>query len=691
MGTIHNDVKDNHLENFPSEEILLKPFLDGFDITFGRRRRGGTSEFSVYFLKPANNIQEAYGFSKEIMLVYSQYPNLEPRTIQAAEQFISDMPASGRVENLTFFLISEYPQTDVWINDYLSGKPESRIIVPFYADDLRKAKGDAYFVRRILNNNLYGRDLFDYLLPLVTDNYFFGRKDIVANIYDGVNKNENKALFGLRKTGKTSILFKISRQINANNEGEVFFIDCQLPSIKLLRWYELLEKICKMIESRMNIKIIGNFTEKEASDTFLNYIKNCETCKRIILIFDEIENITPISNELHWKMDFIKFWQTFRAVQTQHRNITAIIVGVNPYPCEVARIENEQNPLFGIVSYQYLKGMSFEDLKNMIFTLGKKMGLKFNESAYQYIFEKYGGHPYLTRIACSCLNTTFMNLGERKPIEISKEKIEKFDTIIDATIFAYSGSVVSELKHFYKYEYDILVLLASGQQKKFLEHGYPPEHLRHLIEYGLLSYDVNKFPIISIPVVGRYIGLEYMQNEGRKTIYKIIHPNDRELWLNNIKKSIITDIQSFERTARLKNMPSLFGPNSFPEADEFTNIKIATDKSTFCDFMNICFRCFVESIEKHGKFISKNNYFFDDIQKNYPHLWRALYRIRLYRHKCDHRELKDQYHKDFEDFITIDLEGKRADEVPEVHFFMQQVVLDSLFLSIQIELNKITK
>ena len=107
MGLIVSDVKDNLLSTNPDEEELLKPFLDGFDITWGRRREGMNTELSVYFLKPASNIEESYGFSREIMLVYSDYKNIEPRAIQAAEQFITDMPAFGRVENLNYFLISE--------------------------------------------------------------------------------------------------------------------------------------------------------------------------------------------------------------------------------------------------------------------------------------------------------------------------------------------------------------------------------------------------------------------------------------------------------------------------------------------------------------------------------------------------------------------------------------------------------
>nr|WP_321352309.1 ATP-binding protein [uncultured Methanoregula sp.] len=691
MGTIVADVKDNLLSTNPEEEVLLKPFLDGFDITWGRRRKGVNTELSVYFLKPFPYIEESFGFSREIMLVYSDYKNIEPRAIQAAEHFITDMPATGRVENLNYFLISENKDVEAWTSKYLSENPESRIIVPFYADDLRNAKGDAYFVRNVLTKHLYGRDLFDYRLPILSDYYFFGRKDIVADIYDSINKNENKGVFGLRKTGKTSVLLKITRQIKENKIGEVFFFDCQSPSIKKLRWYELYEKICKEISEKFAIDFSGKFDEKYAADSFLKFISECKTCGKIILIFDEIENITPISEEQHWKSDFVSFWQTFRSVQTQHRMISTIIVGVNPYPCEMARINNIQNPLFGIVSYRYLKGLGLSDLKIMIHTLGKKMGIKFEEDAYQYVFMRYGGHPYLTRIACSYLNSTLVGLAEKKPITITKELLMKLEELIDAQLFFYSESVISELEHFYNEEYHLLELIASGQKAKFLDEAKNQEYIKHLTEYGLISYDENKMPMISIPIIGRYIGLDLMKREGRKTIYKIIEPNDREIWFINIKRSLLSDIRLLEKNSKIKQMPSLFGANSFPNAEEFSQLSVATDNTSFCAFVNACYRCFVESIDKYGRSIGKNNYFSNEIKNNYPDLWNALYRIRLYRHKCDHLELKDQLHNDFLNFIKTDLEGKRADEIPDVHFFMQQCVLDSLFFSVQIELNKLNK
>src|SRR5688500_5986401 len=106
MGTIRDDVRNQHLYSYSQEEALLKPFLQGFDITFGRRRRGYNAELSVYLLKPEPFMAETYGFSQEVLLVYSPFKSIEARSIQAAEKFLNEDPIKGRAEKLTYFLLS---------------------------------------------------------------------------------------------------------------------------------------------------------------------------------------------------------------------------------------------------------------------------------------------------------------------------------------------------------------------------------------------------------------------------------------------------------------------------------------------------------------------------------------------------------------------------------------------------------
>jgi len=51
-----------------------------------------------------------------------------------------------------------------------------------------------------------------------------------------------------------------------------------------------------------------------------------------------------------------------------------MIAGVNPSVVEIDSVGGVQNPLFGIVSYQFLTGLNPEETRNMIRTLGKRMG-----------------------------------------------------------------------------------------------------------------------------------------------------------------------------------------------------------------------------------------------------------------------------------------------------------------------------
>lgn len=253
MGIIKKDVRDKHLNDHNLEEDFLKPFLNGFDITFGRRMSGFNTELSVYILNPEDFIKEGFGISKEIMMVYSPYRKTESRSIQAAEDFLNKYPLRGRVETLSYFFVSDNYKIKEWLDEYFFDKQESRIIVPFSTKELNDNKDNAWFVRNKLNKNLFGRDLFGYTLPLKEDTYFFGRQQILANYIDSIKRCENRGIFGLRKTGRTSLLFKIQRTIKNEGIGQVFFYDCKSPSLRKLKWNEFLGEICSNIAQRITI------------------------------------------------------------------------------------------------------------------------------------------------------------------------------------------------------------------------------------------------------------------------------------------------------------------------------------------------------------------------------------------------------------------------------------------------------
>ncbi|WP_224961819.1 AAA-like domain-containing protein [Geomonas subterranea] len=689
MGTIRTEVREQHLDQFPAEESFLKAFLPCFFVTWGRVRRAYNTDLSVYFLNPEPFMSEAYGFDQEIMLVYSKYPTLEQRAIQAAESFLSDYPAKGRVERLTYYFVSEDADADAFFSTYATKNPESRLIIPLVAQELRDNSTDPWFIRNKTSMLLYGRDLFDFKLPLEKDTYFFGRNDLVVNLFDAIKRCENRGIFGLRKTGKTSLLFKLERMLKEGNVAEVLYIDCKLPANRKLRWYELLHYICSELSKRLGIVFECECAEMAVSRGFVSLVENLT--KPILLVFDEIEYISPVAvDDTHWHKDFIDFWQTFWGCQSRHRTISALIAGVNPHVVELDSVGGIQNPLFGIVSYQFLTGLTLDETRNMIRTLGKRMGLKFDNQATEYLQSRYGGHPLLTRMACTATDTFIKQAREERPVSISVGRLKCEEEKRDAELTFYCRHVVSELRQFYSDEYEMLELLASGQVHDFIELAAYPEFTKHLRSYGLLGEDSYKRPIVAIPVIGRYVGLELARREGRQTVLKIVARDQRVEWLAKRLKAIILDLRLLEKVVKQAGTPLLFGPNSFPQADAFAGLAVVDTAEGFKNFVDTCNKCFVEPIENFGMSLGDKRYFWEDIKTNYPGLWDSLQRIKIYRHENAHLTLTSQATSELLRYLQQDLEGRNPSSVPELHFILQQCTLDAFLTGIQIELNTLT-
>ncbi|MEQ6969599.1 ATP-binding protein [Pectobacterium polaris] len=690
MGTIRTEVSESILAEYPEHRNFLTPFLNGFYVTWGRKRKEYNTELYIYFLSPEEHFKESYGLDNEILLVYAPYTRMEPRTIQAIEQIMSTSPAKGRVETLSYFLITDCNEMDKWLDEHLPSRQESRIIVPFLKSDLFEAKknADDWFVRNKLNSHYFGRDLFNYTLPLIDDAYFFGRQSIMMEYYDSVKRRENKAVFGLRKTGKTSFLYKLKRLCENEGTADVFYYDCKIPHIRKSRWFELLEDIARDISENFSIKFSVQYTERTASKHFESLIKKLSLeNKRILFILDEIEYISFVSpKDIHWKDDYIEFWQTMWSCQSRYKTLSFILAGVNPSVVEKDLVNGVQNPLFGIVSHKYLTGLNLDEVQTMLKKLGKRMGIRFQHDACDEIFKWYGGHPLLTRQACSCINT-FLSGTFDKPIDVTLKEFNKNKENIDRELVFYSEHAVSEIRQFYPDEYYLFELLSIDHKLDFKELSRDSAEIKHLIGYQLIRENKGSYEI-NIPVIAKRVAFESKRQNGRDVVYPIIPSENRQQWLERRLIEICTGIRHLERYIKKTNQNLLFGPNSFPEADQVKSIDVATNESSFSFFINVVNRCFVESIDVYGKSLNVNDYYWRVIKNDYPELWMALDRVKVYRNERDHLHLNKTNSDKLDSYLTEDLEGKSFSSLAEPYFVLQQRVLDRLLLAILNEIDR---
>ena len=348
----------------------------------------------------------------------SEFPSVQARSMQAIEQIYSEQPFKARANPLVYILVSHAEDVTEYVSSYLMEHPQARTPIPINWYEIVNKNNDAWYLRNTISRFLFTRDLFDYQLPLDQDLYFFGRTQVVSELIDFVKKSENRGLFGLRKTGKTSILYKVERICNENNIAHVLYYDCKRYDIRSKRWIGLLGLITDQIISVLSLSPAIGINDG-IIDRFIQVIRLIPPNKKVCVIFDEIEYISPLAKlDVHWARDFIDFWQMLWSVQSEIRRISFIVAGVNPYLVELDLVDGIQNPVFGIIKHVMLTGMSLDDLGIMIRRIGRQMGLDFDDNAVGYIHSHYGGHPLLSRLACSFTNKKIMERTLARPATV---------------------------------------------------------------------------------------------------------------------------------------------------------------------------------------------------------------------------------------------------------------------------------
>lgn len=173
MGIISADVKSCFLMQYPEQETMLKPFLNGFDVRYAEKKSINNTIIFAFLLKPEGYISEAFGIDKEILLAYSPFETLQPRAIQAVNMLFSIFPFTKRVDTLNCFVVSKDRQIVEYCGLNSFSDEQSRSIIPFVYDDLIANGNDPWYIRNQLRSNFYDVDLFGYTLPLRDETAFF--------------------------------------------------------------------------------------------------------------------------------------------------------------------------------------------------------------------------------------------------------------------------------------------------------------------------------------------------------------------------------------------------------------------------------------------------------------------------------------------------------------------------------------
>ncbi len=514
------------LQQFKEEENqIIKTLARTFYVTNGGNeiRLGATSKYRYCLVKPTDLFGEKFNLRREMVVIFSDYSKFEPRTFDAIAEVFNKNKQEFRIDKVCSLIISKDSNVCEEVSQILKSDVEMQVVVPFCYEELYTGDKTILITKRF-QQFFYERDLFAFESPLKKDIYFFGRREYVHELISRHNSAENSGVFGLRRSGKTSVLQAVERVAEYSNIDCVF-IDCQ--NIYHFTWYKALYYVIVAIKEKQGATVDiqeETYTEDNANAQFINdlYTILNKLNHDILLLFDEIEQITPkLGMKENWKDgdDFVKFWQTIRSCfHKWGARFTFIIAGTNPSAIEQVSINKHDNPLFNQLKFDtYLPPFDFESTKEMVNKLGTYMGISFDNTVCAKLTQDFGGHPYLIRHFCSALNSYIMEKRIEKPISVTNAIYNKVMPIFsEKSADNYYRFILGVLIDYYPEENKFLEKLALGNIKDYSREVYDPQMIAHLLGYGIIE---NNHGVLGfkIEVLKNYLSRKYAYHRQNMT------------------------------------------------------------------------------------------------------------------------------------------------------------------------------
>ncbi|HSF74968.1 MAG TPA: HEAT repeat domain-containing protein [Microcoleus sp.] len=269
---------------------------------------------------------------------------------------------------------------------------------------------------------LPGADLFDDRNAIGDTMSFFGRGELLQRLEEDLHRGQGIGLFGLRKSGKTSILLQLGF---AMRRHPVIHIDLQPYGGKLRYGAELfdriLQKLAQFVKERspksrfdFNPLLPENRPASELTADFSQQMSKLASKLSqagyelpILLFLDEIERILPTQSDVRERAEeFNACFGALRALSQERRLLSLLVADVHP---DCNRINQWQqadvptNPVFNFFKEVFVLPFSPEETTRMLTDIGELMGVKFDDPTLSAIHRESGGHPFVSRQLASLL------------------------------------------------------------------------------------------------------------------------------------------------------------------------------------------------------------------------------------------------------------------------------------------------
>jgi tetratricopeptide (TPR) repeat protein len=343
----------------------------------------------------------------------------------------------GKVEGkIAFVIVSTPPESGVYHQIYTYKSENGFTVIPLSDVLLKKSIIDSVCAQELEKNiSLFtGQgDLYSNNSPIVDPLNFFGRERIIDELLDYINNLQHVGLFGMRKIGKTSLIWQLKERLSKHL---VAYVDLQeVPKDCNFLYKKLVQELARdfkfkfphielpELELTESYNTRGDAKVDFSSDllTLNDYLREKYGNTKIVLMLDEIEQLIPSSLEEEGFAGFNEFLGAVRGISQRYRFLVSIVVGVNPKISRTDRWGTQDNPMFQFYKEVFLPFFNEKDCSRMIVSIGEQLGLAYSEESLSRIYQETGGHPFITRQVCSLI------LGKvtHRPCQIQVDQVEE--------------------------------------------------------------------------------------------------------------------------------------------------------------------------------------------------------------------------------------------------------------------------
>ena len=318
-----------------------------------------------------------------------------------------------------FLVYSESP-TAVAVLRMAEARLNQLAVIPMPLAAMERVKDSPAEARGLLQEYaeryLPGRNLFDDRNAIGDAVAFFGRGSLLAKLEQELNNRQSLGLWGLRKSGKTSILLQLEQILRAHT---VVRIDLQAFTARgpfgNRIFNEILRQLCVALH-RLGRQVAcpefpANAPAHDSAFEFVGAVTRIASqlgealmAPPIVCMLDEMERVLPGSAEA--AEEFNVTFGALRSLCQDKRVMSLLVTDLFPDATQINHwpvTGTGTNPLFNFLKSVYAGPFRETDTVQMIQALGKLLNFELEPGELQRIHALSGGHPFLARQVAAML------------------------------------------------------------------------------------------------------------------------------------------------------------------------------------------------------------------------------------------------------------------------------------------------